>query len=167
MLRAPAGVCETCDLVRVAGTQEANETRPRFFMPMAHHVEPPRRLLPVNGDGASPESRDGATTKFPPPASPGEPRQKRGRKPDPTKCRKWKLGANGRCERCDGMLEQHPQKGPGRQPRAASATEQPIEATIDTLRKRILVEKEQCERKLAGMNHLLEALDDLETSLAK
>jgi hypothetical protein len=68
MLRAPAGVCETCDLIRVAGTQEANETRPRFFMPMVHHAEPVRHLAPMkpleepaappassqNGDGAQP-----------------------------------------------------------------------------------------------------------------
>jgi hypothetical protein len=149
MLRAPAGVCETCDLVRVAGTQEANETRPRFFMPMAHHVEPPRRLLPVNGDGASPESRDGATTKFPPPASPGEPRQKRKyvrRKP----------------------LEVHDRaRGPGRPPKAGSYDE-----SLGELRARWTGEREKLQEqtnaiaeRIRAIDLKLEVLDDVEKEI--
>lgn len=77
------GVCETCDLIRVAGTAEADENRVRLFMPLAHHVEPKRRLTPMavepSRDGAM--GRDGISNsdsrpKFPvPPVE--QPRQKR------------------------------------------------------------------------------------------
>jgi hypothetical protein len=47
MLRAPAGVCETCDLIRVAGTAEQDTFRPRVFMRLAHHPDPVQHLAPM------------------------------------------------------------------------------------------------------------------------
>lgn len=106
----------------------------------------------MNGDGAAPESRDGATTtapaKFPPPASPGEqPRQKRAyrrRAPD-----------------------EAPKRGPGRPPKSGSYDE-----SLGELRARWTGEREKLQEqtnaiaeRIRAIDLKLEVLDDVEKEI--
>jgi hypothetical protein len=135
MLRAPAGICETCDLVRVAGTQEANETRPRFFMPMAHHVEPQRRLLPVAVEPETGPSGNGATG----PAAPEQPRTRR------KYVRRKPLAEDGR--------------------RRKKSAPVGAEMTIEQLRSRYSDEHAELARQMKALEVKLEVLDEVEAAI--
>jgi hypothetical protein len=155
MLRAPAGVCETCDLIRVAGTAEQDTFRPRVFMRLAHHPDPVQHLAPMKPPEENASGGNGADA--PPVTRP---------------CGKYRKGEErGICGNCgatraEDMAAKKISGAPAarRKREPGPAADDPL-MRLEQLRSTYTEEHERCTREAAAWLAKLEVLDEVENAM--